>query len=167
MKGPHLMVASFSPAKIGVRGHNQIIKWKAHLMVASFSLAKIGVRAHNQFIKWKAPSMVCHFLPSGRGCGWGYQILKCRVGGTPAGNVDSFCGFMALECFTSTWNEKSSRRPYVFNIFCLHFFNVVILHHFGDPFRRKCVQNVRKTSCGLHWAIASQSLRPAEPQSFL
>ena len=81
------MVASFSPAKIGVRGHNQIIKWKAHLMVASFSLAKIGVRAHSQIIKWKAPSMVCRFFPSGKGCGWGYQILRCRVGVRPAGNI--------------------------------------------------------------------------------
>ena len=63
------MIPSFSPAKIGVRGHSQIIKWKAHLMVASFSLANIGVRAHNQIIKWKAPSMVCRFFPSGKGCG--------------------------------------------------------------------------------------------------
>ena len=68
------MVASFSPAKIGVRGHNQIIKWKAHLMVASFSLAKIGVRAHSQIIKWKAPSMVDEDIKFSS-AGWGADLL--------------------------------------------------------------------------------------------
>ena len=167
MKGPHLMIALSSPAKIGVRGHNQIIKWKAHLMVASFSLAKIGVRAHSQIIKWKAPSMVCRFFPSGKGCGWGYQILECRVGGRPAGNVDFFVDLWPSSA-SPVLEMKNHLHVRMFSImFACIFFNVIILHHFGDQFRRKCIQNVSKTSCGLHWTIASQSLRPAAPQSFL
>ena len=49
------MMPSFCVAKIGVRAHNQIVKWKAHLMVGRFFLAGSGVQGRDRIIKWIMP----------------------------------------------------------------------------------------------------------------
>ena len=46
------MIPSFCVAKIGVRAHNQIVKWKVHLMVGRFFLAGSGVQGRERIIKW-------------------------------------------------------------------------------------------------------------------
>ena len=46
------MITSFRVAKIGVRAHNQIVKWKARLMVGRFFPAGSGVQGSERIIKW-------------------------------------------------------------------------------------------------------------------